>query len=48
MIPPAAAPTTLPLPLPATVDAVIDLLAAQNYICDRRLATAFTSERCSV
>jgi MoxR-like ATPase len=28
------------LKLPATVDAVIDLLAAENYICDRRLATA--------
>ncbi len=28
------------LKLPASVDAVIDLLAAENYICDRRLATA--------
>jgi MoxR-like ATPase len=28
------------LKLPATVDAVIELLAAENYICDRRLATA--------
>ncbi len=26
--------------LPASVDAVIELLAAQNYVCDRRLATA--------
>ena len=28
------------LTLPASVDAVVDLLAAQNYVCDRRLATA--------
>jgi MoxR-like ATPase len=28
------------LPLPDSVDAVIALLAAENYICDRRLATA--------
>lgn len=28
------------LALPASVDAVIELLAAENYICDRRLATA--------
>ena len=28
------------LNLPASVDAVIELLAAQGYICDRRLATA--------
>src|SRR3990167_5019593 len=28
------------LKLPASVDAVIELLAAENYICDRRLATA--------
>ncbi len=28
------------LKLPTTVDAVIDLLAAENYVCDRRLATA--------
>jgi len=28
------------LDLPASVDAVVELLAAQNYICDRRLATA--------
>ncbi|MGD9831840.1 MAG: AAA family ATPase [Piscinibacter sp.] len=28
------------LKLPATVDAVIELLAAENYVCDRRLATA--------
>ncbi|TXH47681.1 MAG: MoxR family ATPase [Burkholderiaceae bacterium] len=26
--------------LPASVDAVVELLAAQNYLCDRRLATA--------
>ena len=26
--------------MPASVDAVIDALAAQNYLCDRRLATA--------
>ena len=26
--------------LPASVDAVIELLAAENYVCDRRLATA--------
>jgi len=26
--------------LPASVDAVISLLAAENYVCDRRLATA--------
>ncbi len=29
-----------PLPLPDSVDAVIVALAAQNYLCDRRLATA--------
>jgi MoxR-like ATPase len=29
-----------PLTLPASVDAVIELLAAENYLCDRRLATA--------
>ncbi|HJV60920.1 MAG TPA: MoxR family ATPase [Albitalea sp.] len=28
------------LPLPDSVDAVIALLATQNYVCDRRLATA--------
>ena len=28
------------LKLPATVDAVIERLAAENYVCDRRLATA--------
>ena len=28
------------LPLPASVDAVIELLAAENYVCDRQLATA--------
>ena len=28
------------LKLPASVDAVIELLAAENYLCDRRLATA--------
>ena len=27
-------------PLPATVDATVDLLAAQDYVADRRLATA--------
>ena len=26
--------------LPESVDAVIDLLAAENYVCDRQLATA--------
>ena len=25
---------------PASVDAVVDLLAANDYLCDRRLATA--------
>jgi MoxR-like ATPase len=29
-----------PLKLPDSVDAVIALLAAENYVCDRRLATA--------
>ena len=29
-----------PLPLPDSVDAVIALLATENYVCDRRLATA--------
>jgi MoxR-like ATPase len=29
-----------PLPLPDSVDAVVALLATQNYVCDRRLATA--------
>ena len=28
------------LPLPESVDAVIALLAAENYVCDRQLATA--------
>jgi MoxR-like ATPase len=28
------------LPLPDSVDAVIELLAAENYVCDRQLATA--------
>jgi MoxR-like ATPase len=28
------------VPLPATVDATVDLLAAQDYVADRRLATA--------
>ena len=28
------------VPLPATVDATVDLLAAQDYVSDRRLATA--------
>jgi MoxR-like ATPase len=32
-----AAPT---LPLPESVDAVIAVLATENYVCDRRLATA--------
>ena len=31
---------TTPLVLPASVDAVIALLATENYVCDRRLATA--------
>ena len=31
---------TTELQLPASVDAVVELLAAQNYLCDRRLATA--------
>ncbi|MEO8125153.1 MAG: MoxR family ATPase [Burkholderiales bacterium] len=31
---------TTALNLPATVDAVIELLATEGYICDRRLATA--------
>ena len=29
-----------PLVLPGSVDAVVSLLAAQNYVCDRQLATA--------
>ena len=32
--------TTTPLALPDSVDAVIALLATENYVCDRRLATA--------
>ena len=28
------------LPLPESVDAVVELLAAENYVCDRQLATA--------
>ncbi len=32
--------TTANLPLPDSVDAVIALLATENYVCDRRLATA--------
>ena len=32
--------TTTPLALPTSVDAVIALLATENYVCDRRLATA--------
>ena len=32
--------TTTPLSLPTSVDAVIALLATENYVCDRRLATA--------
>ena len=31
---------TAPLPQPDSVDAVIALLATENYVCDRRLATA--------
>jgi MoxR-like ATPase len=31
---------TTPLTLPDSVDAVIALLATENYVCDRRLATA--------
>ncbi|MEO5698183.1 MAG: MoxR family ATPase [Burkholderiaceae bacterium] len=31
---------TTPLALPDSVDAVIGLLATENYVCDRRLATA--------
>jgi MoxR-like ATPase len=31
---------TTPLALPTSVDAVIALLATENYVCDRRLATA--------
>src|SRR6201991_3210254 len=31
---------TTPLVLPDSVDAVIALLATENYVCDRRLATA--------
>lgn len=38
--PPSAAATVPALVLPDSVDAVIALLATQNYICDRRLATA--------
>ena len=34
------APPSLPIALPTSVDAVITLLAAENYVCDRRLATA--------
>jgi len=29
-----------PLTLPGSVDAVVDLLASEGYVCDRRLATA--------
>jgi MoxR-like ATPase len=36
----ASLPTPALLPLPDSVDAVIALLATQNYVCDRRLATA--------
>ena len=32
--------TTAKLALPDSVDAVIALLATENYVCDRRLATA--------
>ena len=31
---------TIPTPKPDSVDAVIALLATENYVCDRRLATA--------
>jgi MoxR-like ATPase len=31
---------TPPLVLPGSVDAVVSLLAAENYVCDRQLATA--------
>ena len=41
MIPPAS-----PLPPPASVDATLDLLASQDYVADRRLATAvFLSQK---
>lgn len=30
----------MPIAIPASVDAVVTLLAAENYVCDRRLATA--------
>ena len=35
-----AMPMTTTLKLPDNVDAVIALLATENYVCDRRLATA--------
>jgi MoxR-like ATPase len=35
-----ATPEPVELKLPDSVDAVMALLAAQNYVCDRRLATA--------
>ena len=31
---------TTPLTLPGSVDAVVELLASEGYVCDRRLATA--------
>src|ERR1700682_3874529 len=38
---PGAAPAGgAALPLPASVDEVVALLAGENYVCDRRLATA--------
>src|SRR5664279_87784 len=33
-------PVPAPIPLPATVDATLDLLTSQNYVAERRLATA--------
>ncbi len=38
--PPNSTPTPTPNALPTSVDAVISGLATQNYVCDRRLATA--------
>ena len=37
---PSALSTTPPLALPESVDAVIALHATEQYVCDRRLATA--------
>jgi MoxR-like ATPase len=36
----APVPTAMSLSLPHSVDAVVELLATENYVCDRRLATA--------